>query len=143
MTINKIENCGGGDAILKVNDGLDVQMTDSCQIVVSGCINTKAFNDGKVKYKVNKSGMTLLEGADNYCNLISKAEGDVKQLIDGFGIPKSCPIPEKEYCGQNVAIDISKYKNYLSFAKGKVDIEGSIEHDTGNSCYKVQLNVHK
>ena len=84
-----------------------------------------------------------MEGTDNYCTLLTQATGEAKQLIEGFRVPKTCPIPGKDYCGQDVAVDISKHKGYISIIKGKIDLEANVEHNNGKSCYKAQMKLHK
>lgn len=40
----KMENCGGQNQILKVDNNVTVSLTKNCEIIVKGCAQSQSFN---------------------------------------------------------------------------------------------------
>lgn len=79
----------------------------------------------------------------NLCEPSGWANSEARNLMKVFAVPESCPVPDKELCANDHKIDITKYKNFLSLAKGSIQIDATIEHDTGKSCLHVELEISK
>lgn len=84
-----------------------------------------------------------MQGTEDVCAVSSKAPGKAKALMKTLGVPDSCPVQEGQVCAGDESFDISQYKSMLGFAKGQIEAEISATHDTGNSCYKVILEISK
>lgn len=142
LTLKKIENCAGGDAVISVKDDYNVEMTSDCKVKVKGCVDIKAFNSGTITYKVKKGGMVLAQGTNDVCTLMASAPEMAKKMAKGLGIPESCPVSESHVCADE-AVDISRFKSFLSFVKGTITIEAKVDHDNGKSCYNIESEIHK
>lgn len=139
----QLENCAGDDAIFKIEDGFNVELTDSCQVKISGCVAYKGFNSGTAHYKIKKGRMTLKEGTEDICTLMQSSSGKIKEVAQSLGAPESCPVAEGRVCATDASIDVSQFKNMMGFAKGKTEAEIEVEHDNGKSCYKVVIEISK
>ncbi|KAL5280706.1 hypothetical protein ACFFRR_004612 [Megaselia abdita] len=142
-TLRKLENCAGDDAIVKVEDGFNIELTDQCKVVVNGCVVFKAFNSGTANYKIKKSGMVLKQGTEDICTAMQSVPAAAKGLISALGAPESCPVSEGKVCATDESIDVSQFKNMMGFAKGKTELEVTVDHDNGKSCYNVVVEIHK
>ncbi|KAM7351578.1 sporozoite-associated mosquito saliva protein 1 [Cochliomyia hominivorax] len=141
--IIKAENCGGPDAVVTIEDGFSVKFNKKCEIVPTGCIINKAFKTAVSDFKVVKDGVLLKEGKIDMCSMADHAPGEVKEYLKLFGAPASCPVEEGKVCGDAHTVDFSKYKALLSMARGNIVIDSNIEHDTGKSCFHVELEITK
>lgn len=43
LTIKKIENCGGPDQIIKIDENTTAELTSDCKLILNGCVHTKEF----------------------------------------------------------------------------------------------------
>ncbi|TMW48322.1 hypothetical protein DOY81_006590 [Sarcophaga bullata] len=141
--IVKAENCAGSDAIITMDENFSVKLNKKCEIVPTGCVVNKAFNTAVSKYKIAKDGMVIKEGKIDMCSIADHAPGEVKDYLKLFGAPASCPVADGKVCGNDHSVDLSKYKSLLSMARGNVVIDSNIEHDTGKSCFHVELEITK
>lgn len=44
----KIENCGGDDQVLKVDDNATITLSKDCDIIITGCGETTGFTTANV-----------------------------------------------------------------------------------------------
>lgn len=78
----------------------------------------------------------MLSGHPDICSEMDHANQEHKMKLQMFGFPSECPVPEGRKCvDPEKKIDISKFKNLLSMAKGKITAHFDITHDT------VQMNL--
>ncbi|XP_073821466.1 sporozoite-associated mosquito saliva protein 1-like [Musca autumnalis] len=137
----KAENCAGEDAIIKMDSDFTVKLNKKCEIVPTGCISNKAFNTAVSKFKVTKDGMVLKEGKMDLCSMADSAPAEVKDYLKVFGAPSSCPVEEAKVCAHDHKIDLSKYKALLAVARGHIVVDSDITHDTGKSCFHIELEI--
>lgn len=141
--MKKISNCAGDDAIIQFAPDFDIKLNKKCELVPSGCIKNKAFNTAKVHFKLKKDGVVMKEDDVDLCAAAGKVTSDAKAFMKVFAVPESCPVSDSEICANDHKVDISKYKHLLSLAKGGIQIDASITHDTGKSCLHADLEVTK
>ncbi|XP_061388499.1 uncharacterized protein LOC133337452 [Musca vetustissima] len=137
----KAENCAGDDAIITLDSDFSVKLNKKCEIVPSGCIINKAFKTAVSKFKVTKDGMVIKEGKMDLCSMADNAPSEVKDYLKVFGAPASCPVEETKVCAHDHKIDLSKYKALLSVARGHIVVDSDITHDTGKSCFHVEMEI--
>lgn len=129
--LKKLESCAGSDQIIEIEDGFSVKLNKKCELIPTGCIKNKAFNTAKATYTVQKDGITVKEGKVNVCEAATSVSDEGKNLLKMFALPDHCPVPEGRICAnENTKADLSKYKNLLSMAKGHIQSNTTIEHDT-------------
>lgn len=79
----------------------------------------------------------MLTGNPNVCDELDKKSEDAKARLQMFGFPTECPVPEGRRCFDgDKKINITKFKNYLNMANGKMAINADIEHDTVNKNFR-------
>lgn len=142
-TVKKIKNCAGDDGIIQFADDFDIKLNKKCELVPSGCIMNKAFNTAKVHFKLKKDGVVMKEDDVDLCAAAEKVNAEAKNFMKVFAVPESCPVSDGKVCANEHKVDISKYKNLLSLAKGSIQIDATIDHDTGKSCLHADLEVTK
>lgn len=124
---------------MMIEDGFNIELTEQCSVVASGCISYKEFTSGIAQYKIVKSNIVLAEGSADICALTQEAS-----FLSSLGAPESCPVPEGRICfTDDTFIDVSQYKNMMSLIKGKTIAEIHIDHDSGSTCYKIVLEIYK
>lgn len=102
-----------------------------------GCITSKGFTKAKVDFTISKNGVVMLTGNPDLCDALDKKSEEAKGKLALFGFPTECPIPEGRKClDGSKSVDVSKYKNFLNLAFGKVEINAHMEHDTV-SCHSI------
>lgn len=121
----------------------DIQLNKKCELVPSGCIKIKAFNTAKVHFKLRKDGVVMKEDDIDLCTVATKVNEDARNFMKVFAIPETCPVGDKELCANDHKVDLSKYKHLLSMAKGSIQIDTTIEHDTGKTCLHTDLEISK
>lgn len=141
--MKKIKNCAGEDGIIQFGDDFDIKLNKKCELVPSGCIKNKAFTTAKVHYKLKKDGIVMKEENVDLCAAAGKVNADAKNFMKVFAVPESCPVTDGNVCADDHKVDITKYKNLLSLAKGSIQIDATIEHDTGKTCLHADLEVSK
>ncbi|CAD6999742.1 uncharacterized protein LOC101463045 [Ceratitis capitata] len=141
--IVKIENCAGPDAVITLDDNFSVKLNKKCEIVPTGCVANKAFSTANSKYKLQKDGIVLKEGKFDLCAAAEHVSNEAKDMLKLFGAPASCPVAEEKICANDHRVDLSKYKAMLSMAKGNIILDSDITHDTGKSCFHVELEISK
>lgn len=84
-----------------------------------------------MKYSISKDGHELLAGHPDVCNALDHKNTEQKEKLEMFGFPTECPVPEGQKCMDgSKKIDISKYKNLLPMAMGKITCKYDVTHDT-------------
>ncbi|XP_039951829.1 uncharacterized protein LOC126752256 [Bactrocera neohumeralis] len=141
--IVKAENCAGPDAIIMLDEAFAVKLNKKCEIVPTGCVTNKAFNTAVSKFKVQKDGVVLKEGKLDLCSAAEHVSNEAKDMLKLFGAPSSCPVPAEKICANDHRVDLSKYKAMLSMAKGNIIVDSDVTHDTGKSCFHVELEISK
>ncbi|XP_062142709.1 uncharacterized protein LOC133850598 [Drosophila sulfurigaster albostrigata] len=141
--IVKMENCAGDDGIITVEEGFGIKLNKKCEMVPTGCFNNKAFGTAVAKYKVHKDGIVMKEGKMDLCAAVDQASAEAKDILKLFGAPSKCPVAEEKVCSNDHKVDMSKYKSMLGMARGHLMIESEIKHDTGKSCFNVEIEITK
>lgn len=96
-----------------------------------GCITSKGFTKAMVKYSILKNGIVVLTGTPDMCSVLNKKNEEAKARLTMFGFPNECSNQEKRICFEgDKKINVTKYKNYLAVANGKMEFDAGIEHDT-------------
>ncbi|XP_036329604.1 uncharacterized protein LOC118741737 [Rhagoletis pomonella] len=139
----KAENCAGADAIITLDDDFSVKLNKKCEIVPSGCVMNKAFNSAVSQFKLQKDGIVLKEGKFDLCAAAEHVPNEAKDMLKLFGAPASCPVPEEKICANDHRVDLSKYKAMLGMAKGNLIMDSEITHDTGKSCFHIEMEITK
>ncbi|XP_055376087.1 uncharacterized protein LOC129608540 [Condylostylus longicornis] len=143
LKINKIENCAGDNQIVTIDEGFSMKLNKKCELVPSGCITHKAFNTALETFKITKDGVVVKEGTVDVCDAATHAQGEHKNMMKMFSLPEKCPVSDGKVCSDDRKLDFSKFKNMLSLARGQIDIESNIDHDTGKSCFKIAMEITK
>ncbi|CAD7078793.1 unnamed protein product [Hermetia illucens] len=141
--IKKLESCNP-DNVVKVDDGFSVKLSKKCEIIPSGCISTKGFSTAKATYSLEKDGITIKEGTVDLCEAAHEVSSEAKNLMKVFAIPDHCPVAEGKICAnENTKADISKYKHMMGVARGNIVVSAKIKHDTGETCFKMEIEISK
>lgn len=128
---------------MQFNPDFDIKLNSKCELIPTGCIHIKSFNTAKVHFKLSKDGVVIKEDDLDLCNVATKVNEDAKKFMKVFAVPETCPVEEKDLCANDHKVDISKYKHLLSMAKGNLQIDTTIEHDTGKTCLHTNLEISK
>ncbi|XP_058122410.1 uncharacterized protein LOC131293263 [Anopheles ziemanni] len=146
ITLKKIENCAGPDAVITVDENFTVVLNENCEIQTSGCVHIKDFKTGKAAYAITKSGRKVLQSWIDICDNSSASFGMelFTQFLRSLGVPESCPMSARTSCIEpSQAINISAFKQYLRLVRGAIDVEVAVLHDSGESCLKISFDVTK
>lgn len=140
--VSKVINCAGEDAVIQIEEGFNVELTDNCKVKATGCMNLKPFKSGKAKFKMSVKGRKRKEGTEDICAMNKNVAE--KSILRVLGAPDSCPVSAGRVCANGKdSLDISQYKMFLRFAKGTTEIEVDIDHgDDGKSCYKIIVEIY-
>lgn len=91
--VNYIKNCGDIKApVISVVENSTLELTPECVVIPNACAETKAFGAAKMKYKIWKSNLVVLQGDLDGCERLQKVNDDVKSMLTMFGMPTKCPI---------------------------------------------------
>ncbi|XP_055641487.1 uncharacterized protein LOC129778544 [Toxorhynchites rutilus septentrionalis] len=146
IKLKKLQNCAGPNAVITANENYTVVLTKNCEIKARGCGNIKAFKTAVAKITVKKSGMQMFQGTINICEKLAAASSNstIGPILRTFNIPEKCPVEAGTLCVEPTqGMSIEPYKQFLSLARGSIDVETEIQHDTGKSCFKVQVDITK
>lgn len=84
-----------------------------------------------MKYSISKDGHELLNGHPDICNVLDRKNAEQKSKLEMFGFPADCPVPEGVKCFDgSKKVNVSKYKNLLPMAVGKIIAKYDVTHDT-------------
>uniref|UniRef100_A0A1B0DQF2 Uncharacterized protein n=1 Tax=Phlebotomus papatasi TaxID=29031 RepID=A0A1B0DQF2_PHLPP len=129
--LHYLENCDS-NSIIKVDNNFTVDLTKNCEVIANGCIHTVGFQKAYMRATIRKNGMVMHRMEADLCDTMSKASEEAKNYLRLFGLPDRCPVePGKNCQDESTKADISKYKRYLSLARGLIQIEAMIEHENG------------
>lgn len=69
----------------------------------------------------------------------------LKNIIQLFGLPDSCPIKAGTVCAtEDQKISLNRYKDFLALAAGKVEILIKVLHGSvGKSCIRVDFEIFR
>lgn len=73
----------------------------------------------------------MLTGSPDMCEELDHKGEEAKTKLAMFGFPTECPVPEGRKCFEgDKKMNVTKYKNFLNLANGKMEIDADVEHDT-------------
>ncbi|XP_055295197.1 uncharacterized protein LOC129564970 [Sitodiplosis mosellana] len=143
MNLISVMNCAENN-VLMVDQNLTATLSKDCFLTTIGCISSKGFKEAKVNYTVSKNGNVLLSGNPDLCSALDHKTKEQKEKLEMFGIPSDCPVPEGRKCMDgSKKVDISKFKNMLPMAAGRITVRDEITHDTGKTCVEIKFEVSK
>lgn len=134
-----MKNCGGDDAVLKVDEKAEVVLNENCELVPKGTVESKGFKTAEIKYTVKKNKLPLAAGTSNVCEQMEKADEDVKGILSTMGLPQKCPVEagKIEQDGSQKA-NIEKWSKYLSMGKGgPIEVTADLTHDTVSFSFDI------
>ncbi|XP_050078709.1 uncharacterized protein LOC126565561 [Anopheles maculipalpis] len=139
IKVNSIENCAGPDGIITLTDDAALTMQDDCSLMMQGCVKVKDFNTASGTIRVSKNGNELFKKPIDLCKTGSKIP-----FIGDFFPGGVCPQSENELCADpNKKISMNRFKKMMGIMKGSVAVEVNLDHDTGKSCIKIEMDVSK
>jgi len=92
LKINYIKDCGGPDAIIKVQENSTVKLTKDCEVIPNACAETAGFKTATVHYLIYKNNLPILRSKIDACEQATKLNKDIKAMIKMFGLPDKCPV---------------------------------------------------
>lgn len=129
--MNSINNCAGDAQIISFDKNFTAVLSPNCEVSAIGCITSKGFTKAMVKYSILKNGIVVLTGSPDMCSVLNKKNEEAKARLAMFGFPTECSNQEKRICFDgDKKMNVTKYKNYLAVAHGKMEFDAQIEHDT-------------
>lgn len=146
IKVRKVQNCAGDDAVIVAQENYTAVLTKRCEIKSRGCVTYKAFKSGIVNYKVKKDGVQVLQGKMNLCDQINTGNRDptIGPMMRTLNLPDKCPVDAGTLCTDPTqVINIEQFKQFLPLARGSLEIDSDIQHDTGKSCFRLQIDVAK
>uniref|UniRef100_A0A182Q1P9 MD-2-related lipid-recognition domain-containing protein n=1 Tax=Anopheles farauti TaxID=69004 RepID=A0A182Q1P9_9DIPT len=139
IKVNNVENCAGVDGIITLTDNTAVTLLDDCSLSLEGCLKTKSFSTATGTVKVFKNGKQLFKKPIDLC-----AKGSKIPFIGEFLPGGVCPQSENEICADpNRKIQMERFKKMIGIMKGSMAVELELDHDTGKSCIKIEVEVSK
>lgn len=132
MRITNVKNCGGPDQVIKIATNSTVKLTPQCEMIPNSCIETKGFKTAQVKYKLFKNNIPMLQGGpEDLCKQMEGSGGQIKGILEMFGMPTKCPVDASQVCSSgDTKLDMKKYKQFLGMAIGRIKAHADITHDT-------------
>nr|ABF18510.1 putative 16.8 kDa salivary secreted protein [Aedes aegypti] len=146
IKVRRVHNCAGQDAVIVAQENYTAVLTKNCEIKSRGCVTYKAFKSGVVNYKVKKNGVQLVQGRMDLCDQIASGNRDptIGPMMRTLNLPNKCPVEAGTLCTDPTqVVNIEQYKQFLPLARGSLEIESEIQHDTGKSCFRLQIDVTK
>lgn len=101
-----------------------------------------------MEVKIFKNTLTIFQGEFNVCNKAQKKKDLQKVVLSLFGVPYQCPIDvNKRFCFNDTKVAQFSDGTFkilqLFFAdKRGIRVEMNVKHDTGTSCFRVELIVN-
>uniref|UniRef100_A0A8W7Q4Y9 MD-2-related lipid-recognition domain-containing protein n=1 Tax=Anopheles coluzzii TaxID=1518534 RepID=A0A8W7Q4Y9_ANOCL len=139
LKLNKIENCAGPDGVITLSDDTAITLGDDCSLSLQGCVTLKEFNTAAGSVSVSKNGREMFKKQIDACKMGSKIPF-VKDFLPGGLCPQSdgqiCADPDKK-------LPMDRFKKMLGIMKGSIGIELNLDHDTGKSCIKMEVEISK
>ncbi|XP_055592252.1 uncharacterized protein LOC129748806 [Uranotaenia lowii] len=146
LKVRKIQNCAGAEGILIPHENGTAVLTKKCEIKMRGCVEMKAFKQATVKYAIKKDGVKVMEGSEDLCERMENARSHptIGPMMKTLNLPEKCPVQAGTICSDPTQIiSIEPYKQMLSLARGRIEVEAEIQHDTGKSCIRMQFDIVK
>lgn len=73
----------------------------------------------------------MYTGSPDLCAELDHKSKEAKERLEMIGFPTECPVKTGRKCFDGEKkVDMSKYKNFLAAANGKMDVESHITHDS-------------
>ncbi|KAG5674891.1 hypothetical protein PVAND_004836 [Polypedilum vanderplanki] len=144
LKINYIKACGNNN-VIKISENMTAKLTKDCEIIPIGCAETDGFKTAMVHYEIFKNNLPVLRGDMDACAQVEKAKPEIKEIIKMFGLPDKCPIDKYTKCedGSKNA-NLEKFKSLIPLARGgPIRSEITVQHDTGKSCFKSEIELIK
>uniref|UniRef100_A0A182YPN2 MD-2-related lipid-recognition domain-containing protein n=1 Tax=Anopheles stephensi TaxID=30069 RepID=A0A182YPN2_ANOST len=139
IKVNNIENCAGPDGIITLTDDATLTMQDDCSLVLEGCVKVKDFSTAAGTISVSKNGNELFKKPIDLCKAGSKVP-----FLGDFLPGGVCPQSENELCADpNKKIPLNRFKKMLGIMKGSMAVELNLDHDSGKSCIKIEMEISK
>uniref|UniRef100_A0AAG5DF24 MD-2-related lipid-recognition domain-containing protein n=1 Tax=Anopheles atroparvus TaxID=41427 RepID=A0AAG5DF24_ANOAO len=136
IEITSVANCAGPNGIVSLSDGAIVVVNDDCSLSLQGCFEVKGFNTASGNILVTKNGKRVMGKSIDLC-----VPPTGTTIVGNFLPFGKCPMKEGEICADS-SMKL-KLKRFLSALKGTVVFEMNFEHDTGNSCIRIETEVSK
>lgn len=95
---------------------------------------------------IKLNGLELQRIDRDICDgLLNSNSPQLRNIIQLFGLPNSCPIRTGELCATDEhKINLEQYKDFLALATGKVEILIKMLHgDAGKSCIRVAFDIYR
>ncbi|XP_031623473.1 uncharacterized protein LOC116340880 [Contarinia nasturtii] len=143
MKLISVTNCGDDNVII-VDKNFTASLSSDCIVTTGGCVTSKGFKEAKVKYSILKNGQEMLSGHPDICDVLDHKTAEQKVKLEMFGFPTECPVPEGRKCMDGTKkVDVSKYKNMLPMAVGKITSHYEVTHDSGTTCIEIKFEINK
>ncbi|XP_019876183.2 uncharacterized protein LOC109604090 [Aethina tumida] len=144
LTLHKYGSCIPNGVITIPNKNSKLVLDKDCNIILTGCMEMKAFKTAKGSYVIKKSPLPPMEGDFDLCELATEIPEEVLPIFDMFGMPKKCPVQNKKICADGKKkISIAKFKNQIGMAAGNIDLKLEMTHDTGKTCLEANFSITK
>uniref|UniRef100_A0A023EH88 Putative 16.8 kDa salivary secreted protein n=1 Tax=Aedes albopictus TaxID=7160 RepID=A0A023EH88_AEDAL len=146
IKVRKLQNCAGSDAVIVAQENYTAVLTKNCEIKSRGCVTYKSFRTGIIKYKIKKNGVQMVQGRMDLCDQIASGDRDptIGPMMRTLNLPNKCPVEAGTLCTDpSQVLNIEQYKQFLPLARGSIEIESDIQHDTGKSCFRLHIDVTK
>ncbi|XP_049536494.1 uncharacterized protein LOC125951595 [Anopheles darlingi] len=146
LKVKQIENCAGPDAVITADNNFTVVLTKDCDVKARGCVRFKDFKTANAKYTISKDGVQVMQGSMDLCNQASRPRRteNIAALLRTLGVPEKCPVEAGQICIEpSQAVNIQRFQQYLSLARGSISVDIAVQHDSGKSCFKIRFDITK
>lgn len=95
---------------------------------------------------IKLNGLELQRIDRDICDGILKSNiPQLRNVIQLFGLPDSCPVKAGEVCAtDDQKVSLKRYKDFLALAHGKVEILIKVLHGkAGKSCIRVDFEIYQ
>lgn len=147
-TVNWIKNCDNTkNPVIKLQN-YSLKLLDNCDASSESCSDVSPYQTAMLRIRIIKNSVTVYEPSFDICN-DKNLKPFVKLGLGVFGIPRKCPVNEKQRFCYNKTIVASltkraeKFLPILLSINQDVGVEFKITHDTGSSCFQAEFNVQK
>lgn len=146
LKVRKVQNCGGPDAVITAFENNTAVLTKKCELKVRGCVQYSSFKTAVAKYTIKKDDQPMMEGRIDLCQELeaNRKRENFAPIFQTFNLPEKCPVEAGTLCAEpSQVVDLEPFKQFLSLARGRIDVRTEIEHDEGTSCFRVVLDITK
>lgn len=96
---------------------------------------------------IKLNGLELQRFDRDICDgVLNSNVPQLKNVIQLFGLPDSCPIKAGQVCATDAQkISLNRYKDFLALATGKVEILIKVLHGSGGgkTCIRVDFEISR